>query len=328
MTTTSTRRGLAVGAGLSALAAAFGAGLGAKPALAAGAAAETLPKFTDHYATNGGVKVHYVTAGNPKGPMVLMIHGYPDFWYTWRHLMATLAADYHVVAIDQRGYNLSDKPEGVANYDMKFLVGDVAAVIAAEGRKSTILVGHDWGAIVAWYTAINQPSLVDRLVILSVPHPTNLAKALRDDPIQQAHSEYARNFQKPGSESRITPQTASGWVKDEAAKPKYIEAFSRSNFTSMMNFYRANYSPEIGPKVVVPEFENLKIPVLIIHGLKDTALIAEDDNGVWRHINADTTMLMLPDVGHWIEQEAPVLANRTIKDWIAARPVKAADQKA
>ena len=326
MTTTTTRRGLALGAGLSALAAAaFGS---AAPALAAAPAAEVLPKFTDHYATNGGVKIHYVTAGNPKGPMVLMIHGYPDFWYTWRHLMATLAPDYHVVAIDQRGYNLSDKPEGVANYDMKFLTGDVAAVVAAEGRKSTILAGHDWGAIVAWYTALNRPEIVDRLVILSVPHPTNLAKALRDDPIQQAHSEYARNFQKPGSESRITAQTASAWVKDEAAKPLYIEAFSRSNFASMMNFYRANYATEIGPKVVVPEFEPLKIPVLIIHGLKDNALIAEDDNGVWRHINADTTMLMLPDVGHWIEQEAAPLANRTIKDWINARPVKASDQKA
>ena len=325
MTTTTTRRGLALGAGLTALAAAaFGS---EAPALAAEPAAEVLPKFTDHYATNGGVKIHYVTAGNPKGPMVLMVHGYPDFWYGWRHLMAALAPDYHVVAIDQRGYNLSDKPEGVANYDMKFLTGDVAAVVAAEGRKSTILVGHDWGAIVSWYTALDHRELIDRLIILSVPHPTNFAKALRDDPIQIAHSEYAHNFQKPGSEAKITPQTASAWVKDDAAKPKYIEAFGRSNFASMMNFYRANYVPVSGPSVVVPEFPPLTIPVLIIHGLNDGALIAEGHSGVWRHINADTTLLMLPNVGHWIEQEAAPMANRTIKDWINARPVKAADQK-
>jgi pimeloyl-ACP methyl ester carboxylesterase len=327
MTITNTRRSLAVGAGLSVLAGALVSGLQTTPAEAA-AAPEVLPTFTDHYAVNGGVKIHYVTAGNPKGPMVLMVHGYPDFWYGWRHLMAVLGPDYHVVAMDQRGYNLSDKPEGVANYDRALLIGDIAAIITAEGRKSTILIGHDWGASTSWRVATDRPELVDRLVVLSIPHPTRMAEALRDDPKQQQASQYARNFQKPGAEANMTPQSAAGWVKDEAAKPKYIEAFGRSNFTSMLNYYRANYPSTYGPSVVVPHYAPIKVPVLILHGLKDTALISDDQNGVWHLITQDTTLLMLPDAGHWIEQDAGPLANRTIKDWLAARPVTAAEQRA
>jgi pimeloyl-ACP methyl ester carboxylesterase len=326
MTVTNTRRSLAFGGAFAALAAALAST--ARPTVAdAAPAAETLPEFTDHYATNGGVKIHYVTAGNPKGPMVLMVHGYPDFWYGWRHLMAVLGPDYHVVAMDQRGYNLSDKPEGVANYDRAFLIGDIAAVIAAEGRKSTILVGHDWGASTSWRVATDRPDLVDRLVILSIPHPTRMAEALRDNPKQQQASQYARNFQKPGAEANMTPQSAANWVKDEAAKPKYIEAFGRSNFTSMLNYYRANYPSDFGPTVKVPTYGPVKAPVLILHGLKDTALISDDQNGVWHLVTQDTTLLMLPDAGHWIEQDAGPLANRTIKDWLAARPVKAAGQR-
>src|SRR5688572_10276166 len=107
-----------------------------------------------HAVSDGGVKIHYATLGS--GPLVVMIHGFPDFWYSWRHAMAALSGQYQVVAIDQRGYNVSDKPAGVENYDMRLLVGDVAAVIRHLERDKATIVGHDWGGVVAWQFAINQ----------------------------------------------------------------------------------------------------------------------------------------------------------------------------
>src|SRR4029077_2052918 len=117
-----------------------------------------LEKRVEHgYADSGGVKIHYASIG--KGPLNVMIHGFPDFWYTWRDQMEALSKDYQVVAIDQRGYNLSDKPKGVENYDMRLLVGDVAAVVKHLKRDKAIIVGHDWGGIVAWTFAMMLPDM-------------------------------------------------------------------------------------------------------------------------------------------------------------------------
>ena len=157
-----------------------------KLALLALAVSAFAVEFKDGYADSNGVKIHYVTAGS--GPLVVMIHGFPDFWYTWRHQMEALAPQYQVVAIDQRGYNLSDKPKGEENYDMKFLVGDVAAVIRHLGKPKAIVVGHDWGGIVAWNFAFHVPQMLERLVILNLPHPNGLSRELATNPKQQANS--------------------------------------------------------------------------------------------------------------------------------------------
>ncbi|MET0274053.1 MAG: alpha/beta hydrolase [Phenylobacterium sp.] len=122
----------------------------------------------DRYASNGAVKIHYVVQG--KGPLVVLIHGFPDYWATWTPLMAELnRAGYRTAALDNRGYNLSDKPQGEAAYAMPNLIGDVAAVIKAEGQANAVVIGHDWGAAIAWQTALNRPDLVNKLVIMSVP---------------------------------------------------------------------------------------------------------------------------------------------------------------
>src|SRR3979490_2510352 len=145
-------------------------------ASAAGAApaADIDDKVTHGYADSNGVKIHYAKLG--AGPLVVMIHGFPDYWYTWRHQMEGLADRFTVVAIDQRGYNLSDKPAGVENYDVRLLVGDVAAVIKHLGQQKAIVVGHDWGGMVAWQLAINVPQAVERLIILNQPAPPGLAR--------------------------------------------------------------------------------------------------------------------------------------------------------
>src|SRR5580765_4017314 len=140
------------------------------------------------YADSGGVKIHYVSLG--KGPLIVMIHGFPDFWYTWRDQMEALSKDHQVVAIDQRGYNLSDKPKGVENYDVRFLVGDVAAVIRHLGRDKATIVGHDWGGVVAWQFAINLPQMTENLIILNLPHPNGLTRELAHNPQQIQNSEF------------------------------------------------------------------------------------------------------------------------------------------
>ncbi|HLZ75851.1 alpha/beta hydrolase [Phenylobacterium sp.] len=276
-------------------------------------------KLEDHYATNNGVKIHYVAEGH--GPLVVMVHGYPDYWATWKPLMATLAADgYRAVAMDNRGYNLSDKPQGEAAYAMPNLVGDVAAVIGAEGQTSTILIGHDWGASIAWNTTFAKPELVSKLVIMAVPHPAGLAREMAVNKAQQAGSNYARNFQKEGSEKNLTAEGLARWVQDPKEKPGYIEAFKRSDFGAMMNYYRANYPKGVGETAAPPPATPpVTVPVLVIHGMKDTALNAAGHNGTWDHVTADTTILMIPTAGHFVQHDAEALVNRTVKDWLDAR---------
>ena len=144
--------------------------------------------------SDGGVKIHYATLGS--GPLVVMIHGFPDFWYTWRDQMAALSESWQVVAIDQRGYNLSDKPKGVEQYDMRLLVADVAAVVRHLGRDKATIVGHDWGGMVAWQFAMQMPTMTERLIVLNLPHPRGLVRELQTTPEQIKNSAYARPVQQ------------------------------------------------------------------------------------------------------------------------------------
>jgi len=291
----------------------------AAAALAFAAQAAPAAKLQDKFTENGGVKIHYVVEG--KGPLVVMIHGFPDYWATWKPLMATLsAAGYRTAALDNRGYNLSGQPKGEAAYAMPNLVGDVAAVIAAEGQKNAVVIGHDWGAAIAWNVAMSRPDVVNKLIIMSVPHPAGMGRELATNKAQQEGSNYARNFQKPGSEKNLTAEGLAGWVKDPKEKPGYVEAFKRSDFAAMMNYYRANYPKGVGDTAAPPpSFPPIKVPVLVIHGMKDTALNAAGHNGTWEHVTADTTILMVPTAGHFVQHDAQDLVDRTIKDWLNER---------
>lgn len=276
----------------------------------------------DRYAKNGEVKIHYVVEG--QGPLVVMLHGFPDYWASWKPLMAELnKAGYRTAALDLRGYNLSDKPAGVAAYAMPNLVGDVAAVIAAEGRRDAVVIGHDWGAAVAWQVAMNRPELVNRLVIMSVPHPATFRREMATNKDQQQNSQYARNFQQEGFEKNLTAEGLANWVKDPAKKADYVEAFKRSDFAGMLNYYRANYPRGTGDETAAPAGVNtdqkVKAPTLILHGMKDTALNAAGHSGSWDFIEADTTILMIPDAAHFVQHDAEALVNRTVRDWLAQR---------
>ncbi len=276
-----------------------------------------IEKLVEHgYADSGGVKIHYAALGSKDAPLVVMIHGFPDFWYTWRDQMAALSKDYRVVAIDQRGYNLSDKPKGVENYDMRLLVGDVVAVIKHHKRDKAIIVGHDWGGMVSWMLAMTQPQMVERLIILNLPHPQGLTRELANNPQQQKNSQYARNFQQPDAHTKITPEAIAFWVKDPEAKQKYIEAFKRSDLEAMLNYYKRNYPREPYQEIKDP-LPKVQCSVLMIHGLGDTALLPGALNNTWEWLEKDLTLVTVPKSGHFVQQDASEFVTKTIKMWLA-----------
>lgn len=266
------------------------------------------------YADSNGVKIHYASLG--QGPLIVMIHGFPDYWYSWRHQMEALSKNYQVVAIDQRGYNLSDKPKGVENYDVSLLVGDVVAVVRHLKRDKAIIVGHDWGGMVAWAFAMTKPDMIEKLIILNLPHPRGLARELVNNPQQQKNSQYARNFQKEDAHKQLTAEGLTRWVTDPEAKKKYIEAFKRSDFEAMLNYYKRNYPREPYSEDPSPVIK-VKVPVLMIHGLKDTALLPGGLNNNWDYIEKDLTLVTVPEAGHFVQQDAAEFVTRTMKMWLS-----------
>ena len=269
------------------------------------------------YVDSDGVKIHYVTMG--KGPLVVMIHGFPDFWYTWRAQMPELAKHFQVVAVDMRGYNKSDQPEGVENYKLDKLVADIDAVVNHFKADKAIIVGHDWGGIVAWTYAMTHPDKTDKLVILNLPHPKGLSRELANNPQQQKNSQYARNFQQPDAASKVKPEMLAFWVKDPAAREKYIEAFKRSSMEGMLNYYKANYPREPYTYDENQQYPPIKCPVLMFHGLKDVALLPGALNGTWDWIDNDLTLITIPGASHFVQQDAADLVTKNMVSWLTTR---------
>jgi pimeloyl-ACP methyl ester carboxylesterase len=272
-------------------------------------------KLQEGFADSGGVKIHYVVEG--KGPLMVLIHGFPDFWYSWRHQMPELAKHYRVVAVDQRGYNKSDKPEGVDNYKMDKLVDDVRAVVEHLKEKKAIIVGHDWGGAVAWAFAMKYPAMTDKLIICNLPHPKGLARELKNNPKQQQNSAYARFFQTELAAKTLSPAglTKILKIKDKEVEAKYLEAFKASSMEGMLNYYKANYPRE--PYTDDVTYPKVTCPVLIIHGLKDTALLPGALNNTWEWVDKDLTIVTVPEAGHWVQHDAPEVVNRAILKWLS-----------
>jgi pimeloyl-ACP methyl ester carboxylesterase len=287
-------------------------------------ASKLLTGAEEGFALSGDIKIHYVSLGKKSDPLLVMVHGFPDFWYSWRAQMPALARRFHVVAIDQRGYNLSGQPRGVENYTTAKLVDDLVAIVKHCGPGKAVVVGHDWGGLVAWIFAMNHPELIDRLIVLNLPHPRGLLRELATNPNQQKNSQYARDFQKPDAAQHVSVKALAGWVKDPEARKEYLAALERSSLEGMLNYYKANYprmpaNTADGPttKPAVPEFPTVKCPVLLIHGLKDQALLPAALNDTWNWIENDLTLVTIPDAGHFVQQDAAELVTRTMTAWLA-----------
>ena len=274
-------------------------------------------QVTHGYVDHDGVKIHYASLG--AGPLVVLIHGFPDYWETWRAQMPALAAaGYRAVALDLRGYNLSDKPAEDAAYAMSVLIGDVVAVIHACGEERATIIGHDWGGIIAWQLAMYVPPAVARLVVLSTPHPALLARELATNAEMQRRSQYAQDFQEHGASPRLPWETVltGPWLKDSAARARHTAALARSDRTAMLAYYRVNYprppyaiSDTLSPKIAVS--------TLVIYGLGDSAFVPESHEGTWRYVERDTTVCMLPGVGHFVQAEAADFVSNTVLGWLA-----------
>src|ERR687894_743878 len=208
-------------------------------------------ELTHRYADLGGVRLHYVEAGD--GPLVLLLHGFPQFWYEWRHqIPALVEAGFRVVAADMRGYNLSDKPPGVRSYRVELLARDVERLILACGEQTAAVVGHDWGAIVAWIAAMRYPGRVGRLAILNVPHPARFLDGLLS-PGQLLRSSYLFFFQIPRLPEAVIRAGDSALLRcvfrRDPVRPgalttedieRYVEAMARPGaLTATLNYYRA-----------------------------------------------------------------------------------------
>lgn len=262
---------------------------------------------------SGGVKIHYATLG--KGPLIVMVHGFPDFWYSWRDQMAALSDRYQVVAIDQRGYNLSDKPVGQEQYDVSLLVADLQAVVRHFTKQKAVVVGHDWGGMVAWRFAVQHPQLTERLIILNLPHPRGLAHELANNPQQQQNSAYARRFQEPGAAKTLTAEGLAKRIADPTVRERYIEAFKRSDFEAMLNYYKQNY-PRPPYREDTSPVVKITMPVLMFHGLNDTALLASALNRTWEWVDNTLTLVTVPGAGHWVQSDAADVVSSTMKSWL------------
>ena len=271
------------------------------------------------YAENDGVRLHYAALG--EGPLVVMLHGFPDFWYTWRHQMAALArgpGGYRVAAPDLRGYNLSDAPKGIEHYGMRALLGDIAAVIREEGAESAVIVGHDWGGALAWQFATRFPGMTERLAILNLPHLSGLTRELAENPEQYEASAYTRRFQEEGAHEALDAEALARWVSDSEARPRYVEAFERSDFEAMLYYYKRHYPREPYAAAGPPEGSaRVRVPVLVIHGLLDPYLLPGALNGTWDWVDEDLTLVTVPGAGHFVQQDAADLVSRTILSWLS-----------
>lgn len=285
-----------------------------------------------------GVSLHLAEVGAADAPPVLLLHGFPQWWGAWEGLMTALAPDFRLLAPDQRGYGLSDKPEDVRAYAPRRLVADVLGCIddlAPDGGRLD-LVAHDWGGAIAWSVALRHPDRIRRLVILNAPHPWLFWKALRDDPGQQAASAYMNWLRRPGSEDALA---ADGFAKLEsfflgmegaawftpAERARHHAAWSVPGaLRGGCNWYRASplHPPmegDPGPAgfELDPADYVLRVPVRMLWGLKDHALPPSLLDGIERFA-PDLELVTLPDCGHWLLHEAPSVVHARVRAFLAA----------
>ncbi|HEY7873926.1 MAG TPA: 4-alpha-glucanotransferase [Actinomycetota bacterium] len=273
-----------------------------------------------HHALIGDVRLHYVEAG--EGPLVVLLHGFPDFWYSWRKQIPTLAsAGFRVVAVDMRGYNESDKPDGVGAYGIQQLVDDVDGLIEHLGEERAHVVGHDWGGVVAWNVAMRRPERVDRLAILNAPHPRRYVRSL---PSRQAlKSWYMLFFQLPWLPERVLSfrdyeplrRILATTSNDREEVEEYVAAARRSNGLHYpLNYYRSLARAD--------SFKMLRWsrpvtrPVLVLWGDQDVALEPHtaDPGPAW----ADATVHHFPHAGHWVHLDDPDGVNAALIDFLSA----------
>lgn len=284
------------------------------------------------FAHVNGIRLHYVTRG--EGKLLILLHGFPEFWYSWRHQIPELAKQFRVVAPDLRGYNASDKPDSVANYRIDLLTADVMGLIRSFGEGEAVIVGHDWGGGIAWAFAADYPHATERLIVLNCPHPTVLQKHLRSNFRQLRRSWYMFFFQIPRVPEwgirlnlrRFVERAFRGMAIRKEAFPdtelqRYIEALQRPGvLTAAINYYRAAFRETVrhGER----KFAKISCPTLLIWGEEDIALGKELTYNMEEYFTGRFEVKYIPRCSHWVQQEQPELVNRYILEFLYDLPTR------
>ncbi len=273
---------------------------------------------------SGGISLNVAEAGRDDAPPVILLHGFPESHRTWRALVPLLDDRFRLIMPDQRGFGASDKPQDVADYAADILVADIFALADALGIDDFALVGHDWGGAIAWAAAIGGDPRITRLAIVNSPHPAIFQTSLIEDEAQRTASQYIRAFREPGMEAAISAMGIETFYEKSFARhidvtkvsgeerQRYIDDWSQPGaLTAMFNWYRASklVVPPTGVTVPLPDFAlralpAIKVPTLVIWGMRDVALLPIQLDGLDRFVD-DLTIERLPDAGHFAPWEAP-----------------------
>jgi pimeloyl-ACP methyl ester carboxylesterase len=291
------------------------------------------PWHFERFSLASGLGMRVARAGVPGAPLVVMLHGFPECWYSWRHQLRALSARFDCAAPEMRGYGETDAPRGVANYTLDKLVGDVADLVHAMGRERAVIVGHDWGGGVAWATALMRPEVVERLVVLNCPHLKRFSQELRRNPRQMLRSWYMLFFQLPGLPERMfrarnfaaldralkEGTVQKGAITDDDMR-YFREAFRNPYaITAAINYYRANLRTGFMARPDADGWIDRKIaaPTMVIWGEQDFALGKELTYGMEGLFSGPFDLRYIADSGHWVQQECPDLVNQYLGEFLA-----------
>lgn len=286
-----------------------------------------------------GVELDVTLGGPREGEALIFLHGFPESHRTWRFQLADLSRDHFVVAPDQRGYARSSKPPEVSDYEPSKIVADLIALADALELTRFTLVGHDWGGAIAWMAALQHPDRIARLIILNAPHPLIFQRTLLDDPAQREASQYIRTFRNPIFETHLGEmglekffeisfmRHADGKLLPPEEKQIYLSQWRQPGaFTAMLNWYRASSivvpamdEPVERPAFVDLPFPSLKMPTLVIWGMRDTALLPVQLDGLSEYV--DDLRVDPVDAGHFVTWEAPEEVTGAIRRFLEEKPL-------
>ena len=281
-----------------------------------------------------GTRLHYAAAGEKGRPLLLFLHGFPEFWFAWQAQLAEFGQDFFAVAPDLRGFNLSDMPADVAAYKPRLIMQDITELIAYLGYRECVMVAHDWGGAVAWNIAITHPELISKLIIINATHPYPFAQGLVHDPAQRAASAYMNWLRAPGSEQALAKDNfrvmeqfmlvmgeQPDWF-DTAIRERYHACWSRG-LTGGVNYYRASplhpptdKEPGASRLELIPENFRVHVPTRVLWGEKDKALLPSLLDGLDELVD-DLRIERLPNASHWVVHEYPALVNQALRRFLS-----------
>jgi pimeloyl-ACP methyl ester carboxylesterase len=281
-----------------------------------------------------GMRLHYASSGVRGGPLVLCVHGFPEYWGAWEDVLPTLGEWSYAVAPDLRGYNLSSQPAGVESYRAREIVGDLIALMTALGYDRASIVAHDWGGAAGWQTAISLPQRVQKLIILNSPHPYLFARELAHNPDQQRASAYMNRLRAPDAEERLAEQGFAGlfasfyasdgesarWL-DTARRERYRSVWARG-LSGALNYYRATplYPPtadDPGARALTLESSRfiVRVPTLVLWGMRDRALLPCLLDGL-EELVPGIAIERFPTASHWLAHEEPAQVAARVRAFV------------